>query len=879
MRKFLILILLFVSAFVSAQQKTTYYMRYDSTWFKGTINVADIFLRDPDAFKARYSIGSGSGAFDTTSLSNRINSKEPIITEGLSSQYWRGDKVWAAFPPIPAQFNPIAGTNMSITGTYPNMTFNASGGAANLPFIIPSGLVGDSATDNTAAIRAAIDSAESVGGGTVYLPPGDYVCDSLHLPRRVNLIGSGVGVTVLILKANSTAGQFLDLHNTDEATIKDITFDGNKLNQTDTIHGVVIDTDAGTNVPGGGVGNPTNYNYQLLVYRNYFRNFTGNGIVALHPAWVFTVTDNRVRDCDGWGIWNESTDSEFYNNGIASNGMGGIYNRGANTRFIGGKILWNGRDNPDGAGIYIHSASRSQFIGMEVQESYYHGVVLDNTFDCLIQVVSDMNNTKRRPDSLQLGADIDSQDVNAVGYALKMIASKYNSIDIQITSGFEGAKFTQFGKFIDGNSVNNTFIINERKPMLGDSIVFAGKNTWITYQDANKIISADADFTVGEDTSTYIITSTPTVDRVINLPDPSKTLMKKLTFIMRGSTSNTFNWKFSPAVGYVTSTTTYDSIPNNSVVTLERIDNGSGQWRITNIWEPLALAAKQDGILFKDEGTDRGPQGKAKIVNFVGAGVTTSYSNTNDSLTVNIAGGAVDNWGTQVVVTNGTLSGDGTSGTPLGVDTTTDIATKYDNSLKVDKNAAITGATKTKITYDTKGLVTAGADLAEADIPALSISKTTGLQSSLNNMARNVSVNNTQLSHTGNTTETTVFTDTIPGNTLGVNGSFFTTLMLSYTNNANNKIVRVKFNGTQVFSYTGTTAIAARVQHQVSNRNSLTSQVGSSSGMIGFGTAASNGIQTYTFDTSQDIIVTVTIALANAADTMSLESFIITAFP
>ena len=35
---------------------------------------------------------------------------------------------------------------------------------------------------------------------------------------------------------------------------------------------------------------------------------------------------------------------------------------------------------------------------------------------------------------------------------------------------------------------------------------------------------------------------------------------------------------------------------------------------------------------------------------------------------------------------------------------------------KVDENAAITGATKTKITYDSKGLVTAGADATTADI-------------------------------------------------------------------------------------------------------------------------------------------------------------------
>lgn len=51
----------------------------------------------------------------------------------------------------------------------------------------------------------------------------------------------------------------------------------------------------------------------------------------------------------------------------------------------------------------------------------------------------------------------------------------------------------------------------------------------------------------------------------------------------------------------------------------------------------------------------------------------------------------------------------------------TNLQTTLDG--KVDENAAITGATKTKITYDAKGLVTAGADAAISDI--------TGLQTAL----------------------------------------------------------------------------------------------------------------------------------------------------
>ena len=45
------------------------------------------------------------------------------------------------------------------------------------------------------------------------------------------------------------------------------------------------------------------------------------------------------------------------------------------------------------------------------------------------------------------------------------------------------------------------------------------------------------------------------------------------------------------------------------------------------------------------------------------------------------------------------------------------LTSHQDISGKLDKNTAITGATKTRITYDAKGLVTAGADLAASDIP------------------------------------------------------------------------------------------------------------------------------------------------------------------
>ncbi len=51
---------------------------------------------------------------------------------------------------------------------------------------------------------------------------------------------------------------------------------------------------------------------------------------------------------------------------------------------------------------------------------------------------------------------------------------------------------------------------------------------------------------------------------------------------------------------------------------------------------------------------------------------------------------------------------------------------------KVTANANITAGTKCKITYDAKGLVTAGANLEESDIPTLATSKISGLDIALN---------------------------------------------------------------------------------------------------------------------------------------------------
>lgn len=65
-------------------------------------------------------------------------------------------------------------------------------------------------------------------------------------------------------------------------------------------------------------------------------------------------------------------------------------------------------------------------------------------------------------------------------------------------------------------------------------------------------------------------------------------------------------------------------------------------------------------------------------------------------------------------------------------------AVKKTADAAVVANTAITGATATKITYDDKGLVTKGENLAVSDIPTLGISKIDGLQDALDGKQNNL---------------------------------------------------------------------------------------------------------------------------------------------
>lgn len=101
----------------------------------------------------------------------------------------------------------------------------------------PYNAKGDGATDDKAALQAAIDAAYNAGGGRVYLPRGTYlISGNLRVKAGVELFGDG---PESIIKCATGTANYIPLTNQNHLTtgdsnitLRDLTIDANRQNRT-----------------------------------------------------------------------------------------------------------------------------------------------------------------------------------------------------------------------------------------------------------------------------------------------------------------------------------------------------------------------------------------------------------------------------------------------------------------------------------------------------------------------------------------------------------------------------------------------------------------------------------------------------------------------
>lgn len=132
-------------------------------------------------------------------------------------------------------------------------------------------------------------------------------------------------------------------------------------------------------------------------------------------------------------------------------------------------------------------------------------------------------------------------------------------------------------------------------------------------------------------------------------------------------------------------------------------------------------------------------------------------------------------------------------------------------------------------------------------------------------------------SNTGNTTENTLITLSVPANIMTANGILSLYSVWSVNNNANVKTPRIRFSGASGTIFAGPAAaslLTIAFATNIWNRNATNSQVGfAPTNTAGAGTSTATTNITAAVDTTAATTVVITAQNANSGDTITLEAY------
>lgn len=238
------------------------------------------------------------------------------------------------------------------------------------------GAVGDSITDNTTALQAAINAAQSLSANTgtctrLMLPKGVYVTGPLSITGQLCIASNAGNSGVLRLKAGSTA-PLITISNsgawTTASPFNEVRFTHVRLESQDgkgantTAHGIQINS--------GGAGG-----LKVTLENTYIYNMPANGVNSGGlNGWVDFI-DVDIRNNGGHGVnANSVNDWHWYGGAIASNGQIGVLLAGSSQCcFYGTNIFYNGTNNVQCFSAAGTANGQHNFFGCMFDGAAQHG--------------------------------------------------------------------------------------------------------------------------------------------------------------------------------------------------------------------------------------------------------------------------------------------------------------------------------------------------------------------------------------------------------------------------------------------------------------------------------------------------------------------------
>jgi parallel beta-helix repeat protein len=193
------------------------------------------------------------------------------------------------------------------------------------------GAIGNGATNDRAAIQAALDAAFNAGGGTVFIPKGVYsiapasgtkpTYAGLQIRDNTEIVGEGMGQTIIKVMDGYTGGMTGIMRtpyggNTENVSVRDLTLDGNRVATDGKVDGWFNGY-----IP----GNPNGFDQNITLQRIEIKDCSGYGFDPHETTINMTIRDSvsHGNGLDGF-VADFQVDSVFENNVAYNNDRHGF---------------------------------------------------------------------------------------------------------------------------------------------------------------------------------------------------------------------------------------------------------------------------------------------------------------------------------------------------------------------------------------------------------------------------------------------------------------------------------------------------------------------------------------------------------------------------